>query len=278
MNPSIQYDRIEKAIQFLKDNCHGQPSLEETAQHVALSKFHFQRLFERWAGVSPKAFVQYLTVSHAKSLLNKGQSALETAYSVGLSGPGRLHDLFIKMEAVSPGEFKAMGEGVEIVYGFYESLFGEMLVAETPKGVCHLSFIQKRSVALEELRSQWLKARLIDGKGKQAALVFELMNNRTDWDRTISVHLCATPFQIKVWEALLKIPEGRLVSYQDVARMIGQPSASRAVGSAVGKNPIAYLIPCHRVIRETGVIGQYRWGSARKTAMLGWESAVLAKN
>lgn len=273
MNSVTPYDRIESAIKFLKKNYQRQPSLEETAGHVRLSKFHFQRLFEDWAGVSPKAFVQYLTIEHAKKLLKDGQSTLDTAYDVGLSGPGRLHDLFVKIEAMSPGQFKNKGMDTHIQYGFYPSPFGELLLAETDKGICHLSFVTNRNRSLKELKAQWKLARLAEGPGNQAKAVHDFFNQQISPGQPIRLNLKGTDFQIKVWEALLKIPRGQLATYSRIAAMAGKPRAARAAGSAIGKNPVAYIIPCHRVIRETGETGGYRWGPDRKSVINGWESA-----
>ncbi len=278
MNSSLNYSRIEAAITFLKDNYQNQPSLDEIAHHVHLSKFHFQRLFEDWAGVSPKSFIQFLTIEHAKKLLEQGSSTLRTSYDVGLSGTGRLHDLFVKIESVSPGEYKSQGDEVRILYGFYNSLFGDVLIAETPKGICHLSFVPNRKTALDELTSKWKNAQMLEKKGKQSLVVMNFLNKQTSPSKRMILDLKGTGFQIKVWEALLKIPQGQLLSYGDIAKMIGQPKSARAVGSAIGKNPIAYVIPCHRVIRETGIIGQYRWGEVRKSTMIAWDAAQSVKN
>ena len=273
MNHALNYPRIERAVIYLKENYLCQPSLEECARHCSLSKFHFKRLFENWAGVSPKTFVQFLTVQHAKKLLAAGQSTLQTSYEVGLSGTGRLHDAFIKIESVSPGQFKSKGRDLQIIFGFYPSIFGDVLIAETHKGICALNFVYNKKQAIKELKQQWQYAKLLEQKGEQALKVYVYLNKLEFPKKTISLNLCGTEFQIKVWEALLRIPQGRLASYGDIARLAGKPRAARAVGSAIGKNPIALLIPCHRVIGESGEIGQYRWGCARKSSMIAWESA-----
>lgn len=277
MEQPINYLRVEKAIHYIKNNYRHQPSLEQIAQHVCLSKFHFQRLFENWAGVSPKSFIQFLTVEHAKKLLEKGQSTLATSYDVGLSGTGRLHDLFVKIESVSPGQYKNKGENLRIVYGFYNSQFGVLIAAETNRGLCEFSFITDKSKAVKDLKLKWGNAILTEKNGRQAALATSFFNKTADAKEKILLDLRGTGFQIKVWQALLKIPCATLRSYGDIARMVGQPKAARAIGSAIGKNPIAYIIPCHRVIRETGETGQYRWGALRKTALIGWESAQISK-
>ncbi len=277
MNQSINYLRIEKAINYLKKNYQSQPPLDEIAQYVHLSKFHFQRLFENWAGVSPKSFVQFLTVKYAKHLLDKGQSTLDASYDAGLSGTGRLHDLFVKIESVSPGQYKTKGIGVCISYGFYNTNFGNVLIAETQKGICHLGFVDDKQKAISYLGSQWKNADLVKKKGRQAVLVQDFLNQHIVPEKKILLDIKGTDFQIKVWEALLKIPKGQLLSYGNVAQMIGKPKAARAVGTAIARNPIAYIIPCHRVIRETGEIGQYRWGGIRKSTIIGWEAAQSAK-
>lgn len=268
------YQRIEQAIQYLEANYPAQPSLAEIANSINLSEYHFQRLFSRWAGVSPKRFVQYLTKQHAKQLLDGSASILDAAYETGLSGPGRLHDLLVTWEAVSPGEYKNRGAGIVVTYGFHPSPFGECLLALTPRGISDLVFIQGggRSGALIELRRRWQKAELReDYQATQAALrsVFAFYDGSQAHD--LSLHLCGTPFQFKVWEALLHVPSGSVVAYEDLAIQIGLPGGSRAVGSAVGRNPLPVLIPCHRVIRRSGEMGGYRWGLPRKEALLGWE-------
>jgi AraC family transcriptional regulator of adaptative response/methylated-DNA-[protein]-cysteine methyltransferase len=267
-------ERIRQAILYLERHYRRQPSLEQLAAAVGLSPFHFQRLFKRWAGVSPKRFLQFLTVEHAKAALRDGRSALDTAYDSGLSGPGRLHDLFVAVEAVTPGEYKQSGEGLVIRHGFHSTPFGECLLALTERGICGLAFADRsqRDDVLETLVRRWPAAALERdqaGTADTAARVFE--RDRAGPPLTLSLR--GTNFQIKVWEALLRIPPGALVSYGDIARSIGHPAAYRAVGSAVGQNAIAYLIPCHRVIRESGAFGNYRWGTARKQAMVGWEAA-----
>jgi AraC family transcriptional regulator, regulatory protein of adaptative response / methylated-DNA-[protein]-cysteine methyltransferase len=280
-NPTMQrmnddYSRIEKAIQFLEENFHRQPDLNEVARSVNLSEYHFQRLFRRWAGISPKRFVQFLTVEYAKKMLEQSRNLLEATYNSGLSSPGRLHDLFVNIEAVTPGEFRAKGAGLKIAYGFHPSPFGECLVAVTERGICGLGFVRKggKARALRDLQSRWQEAQFEENSNltrPYAERIFK--SNGKNGSRPITLVLKGTNFQIKVWEALLKVPRGSLASYEDLARSIGKPTALRAVGSAIGRNPVAYVIPCHRAIRRTGVIGNYHWGEARKKAMLAWEAA-----
>jgi len=270
------YNRVAEAISYIKNNFKTQPSLEEVAEKVALSPFHFQRLFTDWAGVSPKKFLQYLTVEYAKNLLKDDQASLfDTAIETGLSGTGRLHDLFINIEGMTPGEYKNGGENLLINYSYAESPFGNMLVASTTKGICHIAFADDEKEALQQLQMQFPKAQfrqVVDTIQQNALFIFT-----QDWKdlSKIKLHLKGTPFQIKVWEALLKIPMGDVSTYSGIANTINNPNASRAVGTAIGDNPVAFLIPCHRVIRSTGDFGQYHWGSVRKTAMIGWEAAKV---
>jgi AraC family transcriptional regulator of adaptative response/methylated-DNA-[protein]-cysteine methyltransferase len=277
MQPKIEdYSRIEKAILFLEENYHRQPELHEVAQSVHLSEFHFQRLFRRWAGISPKRFVQFLTLEHAKKLLDGSHSVLDATYDAGLSSPGRLHDLFVNIEAMTPGEFKARGAGLRISYGFHSSPFGECLLAMTERGICGLGFLGEggRTQILRDFRGRWPEAHW----GENVSLTQPYINRifggeKANGNRPITLVLQGTNFQIKVWEALLKIPMGSVVPYEDLAIRVCSARAARAVGGAVGKNPIAFLIPCHRVIRKAGGIGGYHWGPARKRAMLAWEAA-----
>jgi AraC family transcriptional regulator of adaptative response/methylated-DNA-[protein]-cysteine methyltransferase len=273
---ALDYRRIEKAIQFLERNFHSQPALREIADQAGLSEYHFQRLFSRWVGISPKRFLQFLTKEYAKKLLEKSQNILDVAYETGLSGPGRLHDLFVNCEAVTPGEFKTKGQGVAITYGFHPTPFGECLLAATERGICGLSFVSDgdRKRVLVELESRWKNANLVENPDASQALIHHIFNTSSA-KRSAPVHLIlnGTNFQIKVWEALINIPFGKAVSYEDVAIQIGLPKATRAVGSAIGKNPISFIIPCHRVIRKTADFGNYGGGTARKKAILGWEAA-----
>lgn len=272
---SSDYQLIAAAIAYLEANHRSQPSLEELASHVAVSPFHLQRLFKRWAGISPKRFVQFLTVEHAKQLLAESRTMLDAAYETGLSGPGRLHDLFINVEAMTPGEFKLRGQGLTIQYGFHDTPFGECLLASTERGICGLNFVGQpgREAELEALRARWPAAELVENPEATAAVVDKIFAPEHGSGDAVHLLLAGTNFQIKVWEALLRIPPGSACTYEDVAQWVGQPSAARAVGGAVGANAIAYLIPCHRVIRKSGVIRDYRWGSTRKKAILGWEAS-----
>ncbi len=273
------YTRIAKAIEFLEQNFQRQPDLREIAQSAGLSEFHFQRLFRRWAGISPKRFVQFLTLEYAKRMLEKSSNLLDATYDAGLSSPSRLHHLFVAIEAMTPGEFKRQGAGLNISYGFHPTPFGECLLAVTGRGICGLGFIGKggREQALRDLRSRFPEARFEENGQATCAYAERIFRHaRHDDGRPLTLVLKGTNFQIKVWEALLKVPEGALTSYEDLARAIGKPSALRAVGAAVGRNPVAYIIPCHRAIRKAGVIGDYHWGGVRKKAMLVWEAAHAA--
>ena len=269
---SSDYERIETAIRFIEENAGGQPSLEEIAGHVGLSPFHFQRLFRRWAGISPKRFLQFVTVEHAKGLLASSSSVMDTAFEVGLSGPARLHDHFVALEAVTPGEYKSRGEGLRICHGVHGSPFGDVFLATTERGICGLRFVDGDAQdAVSWLGELWPGADLKEDRAATrpvARRVFEQPENPAP----IKVLVKGTNFQVAVWKALLRIPAGQLVAYEDVARTIGRPSASRAVGGAVGANRISYLIPCHRVIRSSGALGGYAWGGSRKRAMIGWEA------
>jgi len=265
------YLRIERAIHFLQAHYRAQPSLAEVAAHVKLSDYHFQRLFRRWAGVSPKRFLQYLTAEDAKRRLRTAANVLDVADGAGLSGGGRLHDVMVTLHAASPGEWKTGGAGLTIHYGFHASPFGECLIATSPRGVCALRFVAGgRDAALAELAAEWPGAVLRASARATRHVARALFGDRRD---AIALHVRGSNFQIKVWEALLTVPSGTLISYGTLATRIGAPRAARAVGTAVGQNPVALLIPCHRVIRETGVLGSYRWGAARKSALLAREAA-----
>jgi AraC family transcriptional regulator, regulatory protein of adaptative response / methylated-DNA-[protein]-cysteine methyltransferase len=268
------YDRVEKTIRYLEKHFQEQPSLGEIAHSIHLSPFHFHRLFQKWAGVSPKQFVQYLTASHAKERLLESRSVLEASYDAGLSGPGRLHDLMVLVEAMTPGEVKARGKGIKIEWGVHSTPFGESLLAITARGICGLSFLENgnTNAVLTKFKKEWSQALWVENRASTSIVMRQIFGTESQKE-DIKILLRGTEFQIKVWEALLNIPAGFVQSYQDVAKTIQKPSASRAVGTAVGQNSVAYLIPCHRVIRETGVLGDYRWGSSRKKAMLGWEEA-----
>ena len=271
---SEDYLRIEQAILYLESHYKDQPNLEDIAANIGLSEFHFQRLFTRWAGVSPKRFLQFLTKEGAKELLNRSENLLDTTHGVGLSSLGRLHDLFVTTEAVSPGEYKSRGEGVTIRYGLHASPFGKCLVAVTERGVCHLGFTHSETTegdAIDALVADWKNARMIEDHKSTKPLIEPIFDANARGK--LNLHLRGTNFQLKVWEALLKIPAGTVTTYEGLAERIGQPAASRAVGTAVGRNPIAVLIPCHRVIRKVGEFGNYRYGAARKMALLAYESA-----
>jgi AraC family transcriptional regulator, regulatory protein of adaptative response / methylated-DNA-[protein]-cysteine methyltransferase len=270
------YAIVEKAIEFIEARHTAQPSLGTIAAAVNLSESHFQKLFSRWVGISPKRFLQFLTKEHAKSLLKESRNLLDVTFDAGLSSPGRLHDLFIHCEAVTPGDYKLKGEGLFIRYGFAFSPFGECLIAATERGICALEFVRQDSEArmIQDLQSRWPNADLVQD-GSQIDALAQSIFPAAPWTGTVPLHLYVrgTNFQIKVWEALLAIPSGAAVTYQDVADRIGRPGATRAVGTAIGKNPIAFLIPCHRVIRKMGDFGNYAAGRARKIALIGWESA-----
>ncbi|MCP9756063.1 methylated-DNA--[protein]-cysteine S-methyltransferase [Lacihabitans sp. CCS-44] len=273
----LNYDRIAEAIDFIKTNFKAQPNLDEVAEKVHLSPFHFQRLFSEWAGTSPKKFLQYITVEHAKKLLKESQTSIfDTAHETGLSGTSRLHDLFINIEGMSPAEYKNGGKNLEINFSFAESPFGNILVASTTKGICHMAFYDDEQTALATLQSHFPQAifnRKLDILQQNALFIFQ-----NDWSKLkqVKLHLKGTDFQLKVWETLLKIPMGQLTTYGSVAQQIEKPNASRAVGTAIGSNPVAFLIPCHRIIQSSGNLGGYMWGTTRKTAIIGWESAKMA--
>lgn len=269
------YERIVRAIEYLRRHATAQPHLAAVARHVHLSEHHFQRLFTRWAGVSPKRFLQHLTVEHAKMRLAASRSALELASDVGLSGPGRLHELFVTLEAMSPGEYRAGGAGQRIGYGIVDSPFGPCFIASTARGICALRFLDGDD-GVSSLEREWPRARIEPNEKTAAALAQRIFGALRSPDRPLALLVKGTNFQVQVWRALLKIPYGELSTYGRLARILGRPSAARAVGAAVGANPVAWLVPCHRVIRESGELGGYRWGIERKAAMLGWEAARVA--
>jgi AraC family transcriptional regulator, regulatory protein of adaptative response / methylated-DNA-[protein]-cysteine methyltransferase len=264
---------VEAAIRFLEANFRRQPRLEEIARSVHLSKYHFQRLFTRWAGVSPTQFLHFLTLDYAKEKLAESRSLLETSFDAGLSGSGRLHDLFVTMEAVTPGQFKGKGAGVEIRYGVHPTPFGPCVLARTSRGICHLSFAQDQETkrALTTLESIWPRAALTEDGDASGELVDRIF--ASGHQGPVHLHVPGTNFQVNVWRALLTIPSGAMVSYQDMAGCLGRPGSARPVGNAIAANPVAYLIPCHRVITKSGKIHRYHWGTVRKKAMLGWEAA-----
>ncbi|WP_268846143.1 bifunctional helix-turn-helix domain-containing protein/methylated-DNA--[protein]-cysteine S-methyltransferase [Flavobacterium aestivum] len=269
---NINYKRIAEAIEYIKTNFKEQPNLDEVAKKVHLSSFHFQRLFSEWAGTSPKKFLQYTTVEYAKTLLKENQVTLfETAHEAGLSGTGRLHDLFVNIEGMTPAEYKNGGQYLTINYSYAESPFGNIIVASTAKGICYMAFVDDESTAFSTMQNHFPNAtfrQLLDSIQQNALYIFT-----HDWTKLdqIKLHLKGTDFQLKVWETLLKIPMGQLTTYGAIANKIENPNASRAVGTAIGSNPVAFLIPCHRVIQSTGMFGGYMWGTTRKTAIIGWE-------
>ncbi len=269
---NINFIRIAEAIDYIKANFKSQPTLQEIAKNVHLSPFHFQRLFSDWAGTSPKKFLQYTTIEYAKSLLKENQATLfDAAYEAGLSGTSRLHDLFVNIEAMTPAEYKNGGQDLVINYSFAESPFGNILVASTLKGICHMAFADDELAAFAVLQNQYANAQfkqILDLNQQNALYIFT-----HDWSKLseIKLHLRGTDFQLKVWQTLLKIPMGQLTSYGSIAKKIDPQKASRAIGTAIGANPVAYIIPCHRVIQASGNLGGYMWGNTRKTAIIGWE-------
>lgn len=273
---TLNYARIAKAIDYIRQNFRQQPNLDEVAEKVHLSPSHFQRLFTEWAGTSPKRFLQYISVEYAKQLLSDRQATLfDTAFETGLSSTSRLHDLFVSIEGMTPAEYRNGGKELTINYSFAESTFGNLIVASTAKGICYMAFEDDDIKGLQDLYSRFPNAlfqRKLDLMQQNALFIFQ-----NDWSRLseIKLHLKGTDFQLKVWESLLKIPMGRLSTYGSIAESIGSPAASRAVGTAIGSNPVAFLIPCHRVIQSSGIFGGYMWGPTRKAAIIGWEAAQM---
>jgi AraC family transcriptional regulator of adaptative response/methylated-DNA-[protein]-cysteine methyltransferase len=283
MNPSIEtitgnhetYECIAKAIAFMRQNHLNQPNLTTVAQHVNLSEYHFQRLFTRWAGISPKRFLQYLTVEYAKSKITETKSLLDLTVDIGLSSPGRLHDLFVKLEAMSPGEFRAGGAGLRIRYGVHQTPFGDCLIATTARGICNLYFLNKigEETAENQLFAEWVNAEIIRDPETTQEICDRIFQPIAVNSPPLVLYVKGTNFQIQVWRALLRIPFGGITTYQGLATAMGRSTAARAVGNALASNPIAYLIPCHRVIRESGEMGGYRWGLDRKSVLLLWEAS-----
>ena len=271
------YARIEAAILYLEEHFRDQPELGEVAEAAGLGPHHFQRLFRRWAGISPKRFGQYLTLDYAKDQLEGSASILDAAYDAGLSGPSRLHDLFVTYEAMSPGAFKRRGEGVEIAYGLHPSPFGPCFVGQTERGICALGFADGGEGNGEAVRAEferrWPAARFHEDRAATAHVAARIFGERPADSTPLRLAVAGTNFQLKVWEALLRIPPGRITSYHALGQALGLPRSARAVGGAVAANPVSYLIPCHRVIRHTGRISHYEWGRSRKRVMLGWEAA-----
>lgn len=271
----LDYQRIQQAIEYLVENFKEQPELKEVAAQVHLSPHHFQRLFTEWAGVSPKKFLQFLTVDYLKKRIQNSQNVAQLANMAGLSSPSRVYDLFVNIEGVTPATFKNKGVGLVIHYGYHDTPFGNCFLAATEKGICGITFLQGAN-QLEEFAlfaKKWSFATLVEDAAFTKPFVFEIFKPTNSTNKKVNVFVQGTPFQIKVWEALLQIPEGNVTTYQHIAQSINKPKAVRAVGTAIGKNPIGYLIPCHRVIRKEGKLGHYRWGSGRKKAIIGWEMA-----
>ncbi len=270
------YERVGAAIRYLEDHVREQPELSDVAAAVNMSEFHFQRLFRRWAGITPKRFLQYLTVGYAKEALDDSRSVLDAAFEAGLSGPGRLHDLFVSCEAMTPGEYKELGSGLVIRYGFHPSPFGECLIFLTERGICGLAFVEGgREAALQNLGAQWSLA-TFRSEPRATSPVAARIFGGDGGGQALRLVLKGTNFQIRVWEALMRIPPGRVTTYEALGAYLGMPTAARAVGSAVGRNSVSYLVPCHRVIHKSGLVTGYRWGLARKRALLGWEAARRA--
>lgn len=280
--PGRDYELVRKAIRYLSEQWTAQPDLDSLAAHLGLGPTHVQKLFKRWCGLSPKEFVQALTIDHARALLDNSASVLETAHEVGLSGGGRLHDLFVAHEAMTPGEVKRKGEGLNIAYGFHATPFGEAVLLTTDRGVAGLAFVdedagQSRADALADLTRRWPAATFVEDASRTAPHAQRIFEPQL-WQRETPVRLVmiGTDFEIRVWETLLKVPMGRAVTYADIARHLGQPTAARAVGSAVGRNPISFVVPCHRVLRGDGSLGGYHWGLTRKRALIGWETGRVS--
>ncbi|MGB7247513.1 MAG: methylated-DNA--[protein]-cysteine S-methyltransferase [Phormidesmis sp.] len=279
---SENYNRIARAIAFMRQHHLEQPDLAAVAQHVALSEHYFQRMFTEWAGISPKRFLQYLTVEYAKSKITHASNLLDLTSDIGLSSPGRLHDLFVNLEAMSPGEFKSGGQGLVIRYGIHDTPFGNALIATTARGICNLRFLERSDpqAVAALFREAWPNAGIVSDRQTTHSLckaIFSPFTGPTDSaastsQKPLNLMVKGTNFQIQVWRALLRVPAGELTTYRTIAEMINRPTAARAVGNAIGSNPVGYLIPCHRVIRESGELGGYRWGVVRKTAILGWEA------
>lgn len=265
------YARVAKAIDFIGRKAPEQPRLEAVARHVGLSPFHFSRLFRRWAGLSPKRFLEVVTARRAREALASTHDLLGAALATGLSGPGRLHDLSVTIHAMTPAELRDGGAGLEILAGFHPTPFGECLAAATPRGICRLEFVRDRKRAMDALRREWPNASIRHSPGATRERVRRAFASRIGPEGPL--HVRGTNFQVRIWEALLRIPPGTTAAYGDVAAAVKRPRAVRAAGSAVGRNPVAFLIPCHRVILASGAVGGYRWGATRKRALLGWEAA-----
>lgn len=277
---NINYERIEQAINYLQENFHRQPDLSEIAENVHISPFHFQRLFSEWAGISPKRFLQFLTVDFLKTKIRESRNLLDAAEEAGLSSQSRVYDLFTTLEAVTPQEYKTSGAGISIQYGYHETPFGLCLLGVTARGICWLAFLKEgeESAASEAMQAHWYNSAFNRNQELTLSFINKIFNSgfsdtRTNGEGKLHLLVKGTNFQVKVWEALLHLPPGSVTTYQDIARSIHKPNALQAVGSAVGANHIAYLIPCHRVIRKDGILGEYRWTSVRKKSIIGWEMA-----
>ena len=278
-NPAADYERVRRIIAFISERWRDQPSLEAMAEHVGLSTTHVHHLFRRWCGLTPKAFLQAITLDNAKALLADSASVLDATYEVGLSGPGRLHDLFVTHEAMTPGDFKTGGAGLTLRFGFHPSLFGEAILAATERGLAGLGFVDDgdREAALADMKARWPKAEYVEDQAATAPLARRIFDPLA-WqqEQPLRVVLIGTDFEVRVWQTLLRIPLGRATTYSEIANRVGKPSAARAVGAAVGKNPISFVVPCHRVLGRSGALTGYHWGLTRKQAILGWEAGRLA--
>jgi AraC family transcriptional regulator of adaptative response/methylated-DNA-[protein]-cysteine methyltransferase len=273
------YEMVRQNLEWLREHWREQPTLDSLAERNGVSAAHLQRLFMRWAGLSPKAFVQALTIDHARKLLRQSASVLDAAYEVGLSGPGRLHDLFVTLEGMTPGTYKAKGKGLEIRFGFHDCPFGRVLLMMTEQGICGLAFADpgEEPAALLDMRSRWPEASYVEDPSATAPQVVRIFSPAA-WtaEKPVRIVFIGTDFETRVWETLLKVPLGRATTYSDIAGHIGNPKASRAVGAAVGRNPISFVVPCHRVLGKSGGLCGYHWGLTRKQAILGWEAGLLA--
>lgn len=278
-NAVSDYEAVRQNLDYLRENWREQPSLETLAKNAGMSAAHLQRLFTRWAGLSPKTFLQALTIDHARKMLRDSASILETAYEVGLSGPGRLHDLFVTLEGMAPGTYKARGEGLQIAYGFHDCPFGKTLIMATQLGLCGLAFADsgEEATALADMKARWPAADYVENASATAHYALRIFE-RANWrqDRPLRLVLIGTAFETSVWQTLLRIPMGKATTYSDIAVHIGKPKAARAVGAAVGKNPVSFVVPCHRVLGKSGSLTGYHWGLTRKQAILGWEAGAAA--
>lgn len=274
------YERIARAITFINARVSEQPSLAQIASHLNMSPYHFQRMFSRWAGVTPKKYLQILTVEHARKLLSEPRSLQDVADTVGLSSSSRLYDHFVQLEAMTPGEYRQQGRNLDIQYATHQTRFGEIFIATTPRGICRLSFLDHSSLddELQSLTTRWPNATFCSDASATADTIEAVFSDNTEIDSPLSLHVCGTNFQVNVWRALLQIPPGTVASYQQVASTIHRPDSARAVGHAIGANPVAFIIPCHRVIQKNGQLGGYHWGLTRKHALHAWEYARHASH